>query len=179
MSTVQDDTEDFNMSATPQTFGPFTITFEKGPERTFVLHEVYERDYNAYQGVSRKAMTLQVGDNGERQGRFEGGEEADAVLVASCMVEVVLKEDKSYAPKALDGEGKPIHVSPAFVQSLIRRVSSRLYRKVRAMSAMDEDHETADFLKSRIKSDQEKLERLEKKGALGKDGQSITQHTSA
>lgn len=170
--------EDFNMSAAPQTFGPFTLTFEKGPERTFILHEVYERDFNTYQGVSRNAMTLQVGDNGERQGRFTGGEEADAVLVASCMVEVVVNPDRSYAPKAVDGDGKPIHVTPAFVQSLIRRVSSRLYRKVRTMSGMDEDHETVEFLKSRIKSDKEKLERLEKKGAPGKDGQSITASTS-
>lgn len=157
-------TDDFNMSAEPIKFGPFTITLppNKGGEKKCILCEATEAAHNAYKAVTVRAMRVSADVDGtERRASLEGGQEADATLVARCLF--VVKDDGSEHPVTLD-----------FVLGLPRRITLRLYKKIRDISGMDEDEETVEFLTHRITSDQKKLERLKRDGEPGKSDQPST-----
>lgn len=166
MSTL-DDLESFNVSAEPITFGPFTITFppEKGGPVQLVLHEASEAAHNAYKAVTVKAMRVSARENSdERKASFDGGQEADAVLVSKCLFKVV------------GGSLQPVDLN--FVLGIPRRITKRLYAKVRQMSAMDEDEETIEFLTSRVESDRRKIAAIREHGPMGKSERSTTRATS-
>lgn len=133
-------TEDFNFSVEPVSFGPFAIG-----SKQYVLKEATEDAYTAYRNVSMRAMRLVDGNTTVS----EGGSEADTLLVQRCLFEIM-------------GEGKEVPVKLDFVRGLSRKTTSKLYAKVRAISGMDEDEETKEFLEKRVKRDTEKLAKLAK-----------------
>lgn len=178
------DDPEMNMSAEPQSFGPFTITLppKQGGPRQFLLTEASEKAHTTYRNVTRRAMRMSMSEKTEeRRAQIEGGEEADATLVAACLFEVMVNPSnpRDFSFKSVDpASGQPNSMSVGFVMGLPRRITKRLYDKVRVLSAMDEDEETVDFLRKRIESDQKKVARLTEAGPAGKGGPSSTQLTS-
>lgn len=129
-------TSDFNFSDEPITFGPFPIG-----KRTFVLKECSEATFTAYANSIKKALRRSTEDT--KILYQDGGQEADTLLLQRCLFEVV-------------GE-KQIPTPLAYIEDLPRRISSKLYAKIREISGMDDEQETIEFLTSRIESDKKKL----------------------
>lgn len=158
--------DDFNMSAEPQVFGPFSLTFPTGA-RQFMLREPTEAAHIAYKNASMRGMTIKAAgekDDSPMSATMASGAEADTVLVAHCLFEVT-----QVGPLDPNSPTQPMErpMGYDFVKNLPRRITARLYAKVRALGGMDEDQETPDFLRNRIKSDTSKLARIEKDGTPG------------
>lgn len=160
---------DFNMSAEPQVFGPFTISgipspTSENPKATrlahFLLREVGEKGHSRYMSQSLRGMAVKEGDDGKKTLSMEGANLADSHLTASCLFEVTVDSDNTVITE------KPC--TPEFVQSLPHRIAARLYKKARDLSGMNEDEETVEFLEKRIASDTKRLELLKTAGTVGK-----------
>lgn len=121
----------------------------------FVLREAQEADHIAYKDVSITKMRVTEDKGGE----FTGGADADAVLVCKCMRKLVATGETTTE--------QPVPLP--FIKGLPRQHFKRFLRWVRLNSGMDDEKETAEFLKKRIASDTRKLELLEKDGPVGKD----------
>lgn len=135
-------------SAEPREYGPFGI----GKDKTYVLTEPSEDAYTAYRNISMRAMKLVEGDTTVS----DGGQEADTTLVQKCLFEIL--PSGARVPTKLD-----------FVRALPRRITFRLYKKVRELGDMDSEQETEEFLTKRIAADQKKLTRLQGKETPAKN----------
>ncbi len=131
-------TEDFNFSDEPVKYGPFSIG-----KRTFILHECTEAAFTAYRNIVSKSVRR---DDDTKTIYQNGGQEADAMLIQRCLYEVT--------------SGKEIPTPLAFVEDLPRKISSKLYQKIREISEFDKEEETIELLTKRIASDTEKLNAL-------------------
>lgn len=161
-----DSPDSFNMSAEAKVFGPFTISGVPGGDKRLVMVEASEAAHIAYRDASTNGMVIRGNEKSdEREATVKGANVADAILVAACLVEV----NTDGTPVSVDPNTKhPKTVSVDWVKGLPRRITSRLYAKVRMMSGMDEDQETEEFLTKRIETDTRKLARLRKDGPAGK-----------
>lgn len=136
MNTVD---SDFNFSNEPVKFGPFLIG-----STSYILREASEDAYTAYRNVSMKSMKLLEGNTTVS----EGGQEADGVLIQRCLFQLLNNNE--------------VPVKHDFVRGLPRRVTRKLYDKIREISAMDVDEETTEFLTKRIERDTKKLDALKR-----------------
>lgn len=127
---------DFNFSDEPIVFGPFSIG-----KRSFVLKECSEAAYTAYRNSINRSVRRSNEDT--KLVYQDGGQEADTLLIQRCLYEVV-------------GE-KQVPVTLVFVEELPRKISSKLYDKIREISGMDDEEETIALLEKRIESDKKKL----------------------
>lgn len=127
---------DLNFSDEPIVFGPFSIG-----KRSFVLKECSESAYTAYRNSINKSVRRSNEDT--KLIYQDGGQEADTLLIQRCLYEII-------------GE-KQHPVTLTFVEELTRRISSKLYDKIREISGMDDETETLEFLEKRIESDKKKL----------------------
>lgn len=160
-------TEDFNFSVEPRQFGPFSIGNDQ-----FILKEASEAAHIAYKDATTKGIRVSGKDIESMSASVDGTSQADAILVQKCLFKV----------KQTNNPELPVQYLPSdlnYVLGLPRRITKRLYAKVRDLSGMDAEQETADFLRSRIAKDQERLAKLERDGAPGKDGLPSTTITSS
>lgn len=157
---------EFNFSLAPQVFGPFKIG-----DVSYILKEATEAAHIAYRDATMRSMRVAEDSKGEKIASVAGGSEADTILIAYCLFRRSPDPgNPSFPPDAT--------VPVEFVKSLPRRITSKLYFKVRELSGMDEDQETKDFLTKRIEGDKKKLDALSKKELPADGGPSTTSITS-
>lgn len=150
----------FNFSLEPQSFGPFSITDKTGKASSFLLREASEAGHIAYRDATMRGMMIRKEEGATAEASVTGGADADAILVARSLFRLT--------PGASDDAPQIENpVTLEFVKGLPRRITARLYSKVRELSGMDEDQETVEFLSKRIKSDHAKLSKLQKDGTPG------------
>ncbi len=143
---MQSDT-DFNFSAEPV---KIPVTINGNP---YVLREASEDAYTAYRNVSAKSIK----HNEDGGAYFDGGQEADTLLLQRCLFEVLKNSSGDVEqPVKLD-----------FVRGLPRRITKTLYLKLREMSGLDEESETVETLTKRIEKDTKRLARLKSAEAKG------------
>lgn len=163
--------EGFDFSAEPKFFGPFTI-FHKGQSAQYIVREALEAGHVAYKDETSKSMKVSGSSIDNMTASLEGGSKADTILIQKCLFKVIA---------ITSGDQVTVREDPVtlgFVMDLPRRITGRLYQKIRQISGMDEEQETVEFLTKRIESDRKKIARLEKDGVPGKDEPSSTTNTS-
>jgi hypothetical protein len=152
--------DEFSFSIAPTVFGPFKIG-----THLFVLKEATEAAHIDYRDTMMRSMRASESKTGEKIATVTGGSDAESVLIMRCLFR---------RTENTNGGTTDAQVPLDFVRALPRRITSKLYAKVREISGMDEEQETEEFLTKRIESDRAKLETLSKKGAPSPDGPSST-----
>lgn len=147
--------------------------------RQFVLREAAEKAHTKYRNVMMRNLVF-TGDEAEKKGSFVGGAEADTILLAECLFEIVPMTQDDGKLVVVDGKQqfteRPLPLQE--VDRLPRSITSRLHVWLKKNSAIEEETETAEFLIKRIESDQKKLTAIQSRGTAGKGGQSSISSTS-
>ncbi len=157
--------EDFNFSLEPKQFGPFSIG-----EKQFILREATEAAHVAYKNEGMKGVKVTGKTIDSMSAAIEGTNMADTILVQKCLFEIV-KSNNPEIPVRYN------QVDLGYVLNLPRRITQRLYAKVRHLSGMDAE-ETPEAIKKQIEALQQRLLLIEKDGAAGKGGPPSTTSTS-